>query len=367
VSAKAVRKAVGARCRRVREVLTETPAEALLVTKPVEVSYLSGFTGEDSWLVVGKGKGALISDGRFLEEVERECPDVTPIIRRGSLVEALAKVVRRKRLATLGYDPAHVSVALLSQLRKGLKGVGLVRAANVVGKLRETKDRYEVGAIRRAIRVAEEAWTAMRRRLRMGMTEHEIATELEHQMRQAGADGRAFPTIVAVNAHAARPHAKPGRRQLKPGAVLLIDFGALVDGYVSDLTRVLFADRIAPRARAVYDIVREAQAAAIDAVRPGAGVREVDAAARSVIRKAGYAKQFGHGLGHGVGREVHEQPRLGPRGVKGNLEPGMVVTIEPGIYLRGRFGIRLEDDVLVTATGRSCLSRLTKEPDDLII
>lgn len=367
MSTKAVRNAVAARCRRVGDALADVPADALLVTNPVDVSYLSGFTGEDSWLVVGKGKGVVISDGRFLEEVELECPDFTATIRRGSLVDALAKVVHRKRVTTLGYDPAYVSVALLSDLRRGLKGVRLVRAPKVVSMLRVVKDRHEVMAIRRAVRVAEAGWKAMRRRLRMGMTEHDVAAELEHQMRRAGADGRAFPTIVAINAHAARPHAKPGRRQLKPGAVLLVDFGARVEGYVSDLTRVLFAARIAPRARAVYNVVRAAQAAAIDVVRPGIGVREVDAAARLVIRKAGYAKEFGHGLGHGIGREVHEQPRLGPRGVTGCLEPGMVVTIEPGIYLRGRFGIRLEDDVLVTAKGRECLSGLEKDPDDLII
>ena len=339
----------------------------MLVTRSVDVQYLSGFTGEDSWLLVGKGKGWVLTDSRFVEEVERECPDFASTIRRGSLAEALGKAVRRKRLRRLAYDPAHVSVALLSRLRRSLKGVKLVRLAGAVRDLRIRKDRLEVQAIRRAVRTAEEAWWAFRKVIRPGMTEQALAGELEHQMRRAGADGPAFPTIVAINAHAARPHAKPGRRRLKPGSVLLVDFGARVDGYVSDLTRVLFADRIPPCALAVYELVRRAQAAAIAAIEPGARLTDVDAAARSVIEEAGYGKKFRHGLGHGIGLEVHEEPRLGPRGVEGRLEPGMVVTVEPGIYLRGRFGIRLEDDVLVTSTGRSVLSRLPTAPDEVIL
>jgi len=363
----ALRRAVADRCKRLQAHLRQRQADALLVTSPVDVRYLSGFTGEDSWLLVGKGKGWLITDGRFVEESERDCPDFAVTIRRRSLMEALAKVLRRKRVRRLAYDPAQVSVALLSRLRRGLDGVRLARAAGAVTDLRMRKDRLEQRAVRRAVRTAEEAWWAFRQRIRLGMTEHELAVELEHRIRLAGAEGRAFPTLVGIDADAARPHAKPGRRKLKPGSVLLVDFGALVDGYVSDLTRVLFADRIPSRTLAVYKVVREAQAAGIAAVGPGARLTDVDAAARSVIEEAGYGKQFGHGLGHGIGLEVHELPRLAPRGVRGRLEPGMIVTVEPGIYLRGRFGIRLEDDVLVTEKGRSVLSRLPKAPEEIVL
>ncbi len=363
----ALRRAVGQRCKRLRARLREREADAMLVTSPEDVRYLSGFTGEDSWLVVGKGKGWVITDGRFAEEVDRECPDFASTIRRASLVEALGKVVRRKHVGRLAYDPAHVSVALLSRLRRGLEGVSLARLAGAVADLRLRKDRQEVRAIRRAVRTAEEAWWAFRKAIRLGMTEQALAGELEHQMRRAGAEGPAFPTIVAKGAHAARPHAKPGRRRLTRGSLLLVDFGARVDGYVSDLTRVLFAGRIAARALAVYEVVREAQAAAIAAIEPGAALTDVDAAARSVIQEAGYGDQFRHGLGHGIGLEVHEGPRLGPTGVTGRLEPGMVVTVEPGIYLRGRFGVRLEDDVLVTSTGRRVLSTLPTAPDEVVL
>ena len=363
----ALRRAVADRGKRLRSALRDRRGDALLVTDPVEVAYLSGFTGEDSWLVVGKGKGWLITDGRFVQESERDCPDFAVTIRRGSRVEALAKVLRRKRVRRLAYDPAKVSAALLGRLRRGLDGVSLTRAAGVVSDLRMRKDRLEQRAVRRAVRTAEEAWRAFRRRIRPGMTERDLAVELEHRMRLAGADGRAFPTIAAIDADAARPHAQPGRRTLKSGSVLLVDFGARVAGYVSDLTRVLFVDRISPCALAVYETVRRAQAAGIAAVGPDARLTDVDAAARAVIEEAGYGEQFGHGLGHGIGREVHEMPRLAPRSVRGRLEPGMIVTVEPGIYLRGRFGIRLEDDVLVTERGRSVLSRLPTEPDEVIV
>jgi Xaa-Pro aminopeptidase len=367
VATSAVRQAVADRCKRLRARLGDRPADAMLVTRAVDVRYLSGFTGEDSWLLVGKGKGWVLTDSRFAEEVERECPDFAHTVRRGSLVDALGKAVRRKRVSRLAYDPNHVSVALLSRLRRELKGVRLLRLAGAVSDLRLRKDPLEVRAVRRAVRTAEAAWRAFREGIRLGMTEQALAGELEYHMRRAGAEGVAFPTIVAVNAHAARPHAKPGRRQLKRGAVLLTDFGARVDGYVSDLTRVLFAHRIPPRAREVYEVVRAAQSAAIAAIAPGARLRDVDAAARTVIEEAGYGKRFRHGLGHGIGLEVHEQPRLAPRGVKGDLKPGMIVTVEPGIYLRGRFGIRLEDDVLVTETGRSVLSRLPSDPDEVVL
>jgi Xaa-Pro aminopeptidase len=199
------------------------------------------------------------------------------------------------------------------------------------------------------------------------MTERRLAAELDHQMRLAGSDGLAFPIICAVDASAAMPHAVPGNRRLRRGSVLLMDFGARVDGYVCDLTRMLFAGRIAPRARRMYEAVRAAQGAAIARVRPGAAFTEVDAAARAVLSEAGLASAFSHGTGHGIGREVHEPPFFGPRAGKGTLEPGMVVTIEPGVYFRGAFGIRLEDDCLVTKTGRRVLTRVEKDLEAMVL
>jgi Xaa-Pro aminopeptidase len=358
---------VADRVRCLRKQLRQRKVEALLVTEPTDVGYVSGFTGDDSWLLVGSGKGWLLTDFRYAEQAEAECPDFALVVRRAGLVEALAPVLRRKGVKRLGFDPATVTVALLKRLRKGLKGVRLVPVPQVISGLRVRKDALEQKAIRNAVRVAEEAWAAFRQSVRLGMTEQALAAELDHRMRLAGAEGPAFPTIVAIDASASKPHARAGGRRLKRGSVLLVDFGAKVGGYVCDLTRVLFAGKIGSRARRVYCLVQEAQAAGIACVKPGAAFSEVDAAVRRVIADAGFGEQFQHGTGHGIGRQVHEAPALGPRVGKGRLEPGMIVTVEPGIYLRGRFGMRIEDDVLVTPKGHEVLTHVEKDLGEMVL
>ena len=372
------------RIRRIRAELRRRRIGGLVVTSPVDVGYLSGFSGDDSWLLVASPQASrrgarrtvtLITDGRFAEQADRETQGVRIVVREGTLAEALADEMKGGLLRRLGFDPERVSVALKGRLQKALRRrsgqalgrVRLAEAPGLVAGLRIRKDAFEQRAIRRAIRVAESAWSVFRRRIRVGMTERRLAAELDHQMRLAGADGPAFPTICAIDASAAMPHAVPGNRRLRRGSVLLVDFGARVGGYVCDLTRTLFAGRIDPRARRVYEAVRAAQAAAIGRVRPGATFTEVDAAARAVLGEAGLANAFNHGTGHGIGREVHEPPALGPRAGKGTLEPGMVVTVEPGAYLRGAFGIRLEDDCLVTKTGRRVLTRVEKDLEAMVL
>jgi len=340
---------------------------SMLVTDPVNVSYLSGFTGDDSWLVVGQGRPCLLTDFRYAEQAERECPGVELVIRKKSMIEALVATARKRRLRSLGFDPEAVSVALRGRLAKALgRRVRLGEAAGFIRDLRIVKDETELRAIRAAIRCAETSFRELRTRIRLGMTETQIAVELEHLMRLGGAEAAAFPTICAINAAAARPHARPGATRLKNGSVLLIDFGARVGGYVSDLTRVLFVGKIRPRVRSVYAIVQEAQAAAIAAARPAAPLKEVHAAARGPIDDAGFGNNFQHGTGHGIGREVHEAPNFAQQS-KGQLGAGMVVTVEPGIYLRGQFGIRIEDDVLITPDGPVVLSQLEKDPEAMVL
>ena len=356
------------RIARLRHRLRPAGVRRLLVTDPVDVGYLTDFTGDDSWLVAGEGRSWLLTDFRYAEQAERECPGIGLVVRHGTMVKALADLVRRKRIARLGYDPETVTVAQRSRLRRALGDkVRLAPVEGVPAALRVHKDSGEVRAIAAAILVAEAAWREFRRRVRLGMTERELATELDHRMRLAGADVPAFPTICAVGASSSMPHARPGDRRLRRGSVLLVDFGARVAGYVCDLTRVLFAVRIAPRAASIYSIVREAQAAAIARVGPGVPLTEVDAASRRVIEAAGFTGAFQHGTGHGLGRQVHEAPNLSPLAARGRLEPGMIVTIEPGIYLKGRFGIRLEDDVLVTETGRRVLTHLEKDLEAMVL
>jgi Xaa-Pro aminopeptidase len=338
----------------------------MMVTDPVDVSYLSGFTGDDSWLLAGEGRPWLITDFRYAEQVEKECPGIGIFLRQGAMAEAVASLLHRKHLTALGFDPETMTVLARARLQRRT-GIHLTPVAGAVAALRIRKDASEVAAIARAVRVAEEGWREFRKRIRPGMTEQRLATELDYQMRLAGADGPAFPTICAIDASASMPHARPGRRRLRQGSVLLTDFGARVGGYVSDLTRVLVAGNIAPRIASVYAVVQEAQASAIAAVAPGAPLVEVDAAARRIIVAAGYGRDYQHGTGHGLGRQVHEAPSIGSRAGKGCLLPGMVVTVEPGIYLRGRFGIRIEDDVLVTETGHRVLSHLEKDPEAMVL
>lgn len=354
------------RVTRLRRVLRKHRIDRLLLTDPIDVGYMSGFTGDDSWLLTGKGKGWLVTDSRYDEQAEAECPALRILVRRGSMIDALKTVVEQQRLTAIGFDPETVTVSLLGNLRRALRGVRLVPAPGLVKRLRVIKDESEVRAIRAAVRVAEHAFGEFRKKIRPGMTEMALVAELEHQLRLAGSDGPAFPTIIAVDASASMPHARPGGRRLKRGSILLVDFGAKVGGYVSDLTRVLLPGRIPPRIREAYELVRAAQAAGIARVGPGVAFTDADAAVRGTIAAAGFGKAFQHGTGHGIGRQVHEAPSLGPRAPKGCLEPGMVVTVEPGVYFRGHFGIRIEDDVLVTPTGRDVLSHLEKDLEAVV-
>jgi Xaa-Pro aminopeptidase len=231
---------------------------------------------------------------------------------------------------------------------------------------RAVKQPMEISAIRQALKIQRQAFRRTLDQLRPGQTENQVAAFLEYQMRLLGADGASFPTIAAADANAALPHAIPGPRKLRRGGILLIDWGARFRGYCGDLTRVVALGKMPPKLREVYKVVLDAQLAAIDAVGPGKRLKDIDAVARCMIEKAGYGEYFGHGLGHGIGLDIHEQPVLSRR-AKGELRPGHVVTVEPGIYLPGVGGVRIEDDVLVTARGRQVLSDLPKSLESAII
>jgi Xaa-Pro aminopeptidase len=343
--------------------LRRAKLEALLVTKPENVRYLSGFTGEDSWLLVARGRSVLITDGRFAEQAEREAPDVELKLREDGMVATTADLLRHGDLGRAGFEPGSMSVLTHAALREKLRRRDRLEAVEGwVEKLRAVKDAGEVEAIRRSLRIAERSWReTVREALEAGRTERFLAGHLEWTMRRRGADGTAFDTICAAGAHASLPHARPGGRKARPGDAVLFDWGARRDGYNCDLTRVVALDRMPPEIRAIYGVVLSAQRRAIDAVAPGVRCSEVDRAARSWITAKGYGEAFGHGTGHGVGLEIHEAPSFKARSA-GRLRAGMVVTIEPGIYLPGVGGVRIEDMVLVTKDGHEVLSRLGKSP-----
>lgn len=353
---------VARRGERLRQTLRETGLEALLVSSPVNVTYLTGFTGESSYLVLGRERSVLVSDRRFTEQIAEECPGLEAHVRppTHSLPQATSQVLSQLGVKTVGFESQHLTVAERETLAELTKTVSWKGERDQVERLRAVKDAFEVEQIREAIAIAQRAFVVFCALLRREDREKDLSDAMEMYVRRCGGKGTSFPTIVAVGERAALPHAPPTERALGEAELLLVDWGASGPLYKSDLTRVLVAESRSAKLEEVYEVVLRAQLAAIKTVRPGVMGQEVDAAARSVIGAAGYGDFFGHGLGHGIGLQVHEAPALRPHS-EVVLEPGMVVTIEPGIYLPGWGGVRIEDDVLVTDDGCEVLTSVPKE------
>lgn len=354
------------RLRRCREVMAKKRLDAYLTTNRMDQLYLTGFAGEDGGVLVTSRSAVLISDLRFAVAIAEETPWTTVVMRRKPLPIALAALITRRKLTRVGIDPDAWTVGLYEHVRKAIRPARLVAVEGMTTDLRMVKEPNEIAATRRAIDVAERAFQATLRSVRIGQTERDIAARLEYEMKRRGASGPSFDLIVAEGPNAAKPHAVPGTRKVRSGSVVLCDWGAVVDHYRSDLTRVFFVDRVPPPFRKMYGVVLEAQRRGIEAIRPGARMSAVDAAARRYIAEKGYGKAFGHSLGHGLGLDIHEQPNLARRS-KGCLAEGMIVTVEPGVYLPGVGGVRIEDDVLVTGDGHEVLSGAPKTLEAMII
>ena len=341
--------------------------DAFLVASVTNVSYLTGFSGDDSTFLIGHGTNLVISDGRYRTQLEQECGGLEAHIRPvGQLmVDGIVDRVRALGIRKLGFESTVVSVADHLELAEKLPGVELVGLKDKVEGLRVVKDEGEVAAIREAIAQAEGAFTLLRGRLTREMTEKGVADLLEMLMRECGASSAAFPPIVAVGKHAALPHYRPSAgTRLAEDDLLLIDWGATGRQYRSDLTRTIVTGKVTPKFEEVYGVVLAAQLRGIAAIRPGVTGRDVDAEARKVVVDAGFGANFDHGLGHGLGIDIHEAPRLRKES-EVVLEPGMVVTVEPGIYLPEWGGVRIEDDVLVTEHGHEVLTGLPKGLDSV--
>ena len=360
---------------KLRNLLKEKSLDALLVTEERNVTYLTGFTGDSSFLVIGQSAGGkrelLLTDHRYTQQLEDECPGLELAVRGPGVKQSefTAETLAKFKLPALGIESEAMSVATFEKLREKLSATKLARTENLVESLRESKDQGEIDEIREAIRIAERAFAVIRNSLRLGRSEKEVADELEYQIRLFGGTCGAFPSIIGVGPRAALPHGRPLQgSKIGDHGFVLIDWGARGRLYHSDLTRVLTTGKLCPQHKVepklqeVYGVVLAAQRAAIDAIRPGAIMKNVDAAARDVIDRAGFGKNFGHSLGHGIGLAVHEQPRLAPDQDR-PLAAGMVVTVEPGIYLPGWGGVRIEDDVLVTEDGCEVLTSVPKELD----
>jgi Xaa-Pro aminopeptidase len=348
------------RADRLADGLAERELDALVVTDLTNVRYLTGFTGSNGICVVGREQRDFITDFRYVEQVQREVQGFDRVQGRQDLLGDVAERLGGR----VGFEDQHMTVRTHKRLGE-LVGdeVELVPAGGMVERLRAVKSPDEIALIRAAAALADGIYEYARERGIVGRSEREVAVDLEREMRERGAEEPSFPSIVAAGPNGALPHASPGADEIRPGQLVVIDMGCRLDGYCSDCTRTFATGgELSDEAREVYDLVLRAQLESLAAVRAGAVCREVDGVARSIIEDAGHGERFGHGLGHGVGLEVHEAPRLSRLAPEdARLQAGNVVTVEPGVYLPGELGVRIEDLVVVTDEGCEILSGFPKE------
>jgi Xaa-Pro aminopeptidase len=347
---------MGARGDRLAGLVAEAELDQLLVTELVNVRYLTGFGGTNGACLCGGEARLFFTDFRYTERAEKEIEGWEVV----TLADDWLGGISARFDGRVGFEDDHLAVRVLKRLEeKIVEGVRMEAAGGLVEKLRRVKDAGEQAAISAAAELADEVWRWSIDQGLSGRTERQVAAAAEARIRELGAEP-SFPAIVATGPNGALPHADPGGREIGEGDMVVFDMGAKLDGYCSDGTRTFAAGEPGEEARAVYQVVLEAQAAALGAVSAGANGEEVDGVARALIEEAGHGERFGHGLGHGVGLEVHEAPRLSQRS-DDVLEAGEVVTVEPGVYLPGRLGVRIEDLVVVTEVGHRNLSGLGKE------
>lgn len=341
---------------RLRDEIASRDLDAILVTDRTNVRYLSGFTGSYAVLVLTCDAAYLLTDSRYTEQAAHETYGCTVEEIDLGFVAGVADLMARLDAAVIGFEETSLTYAEWRELNESISGAELLPVENLVAKFRMVKDEDEIATIREAAVLADRAFHHVSSTIRPGMTERELALEIDYFMRRNGAEEVAFETIVAEGDRSALPHAKPTDRAIREGEFIIMDFGARCGGYHSDITRTLLLGRADERRQKVYDIVLEAQRLAIAAIRPGLQGWQIDAAARDYISAQGYGEYFGHGLGHGLGLDVHDG-RILTRKSEIVLRPGMVVTVEPGIYIPGWGGVRIEDDVLVTDSGCETLTQ----------
>jgi Xaa-Pro aminopeptidase len=353
---------VSVRADKLADKLAGAEVDAVLITDLVNVRYLTGYTGSNGLALIGPDTRAFVTDFRYVEQAaEQVDPGFDRLEASVDLLEAIKDALPGSGELRLGFEAAHVSVREHERLRGLLPDrIELIAVQGLVEQLRAVKDPSELAAIRTAATLADEAFEQLIAGGLIGRTERELALELEFDMRRRGAEQPSFSPIVAAGPHGALPHASPREVEVQSGDLVVIDWGAQLGGYCSDCTRTVAAGGAGDHAREIYQLVLDAQLAGLDAVKPGADGRDVDSVARDVIEAAGHGEHFGHGLGHGVGLDVHEAPRLSQRS-ESVLEPGNIVTVEPGVYLPGDLGVRIEDLVLVTDDGRQILTGISKD------
>jgi Xaa-Pro aminopeptidase len=349
------------RQRRLAEALERLKIDALLVTHTINVRYLCGFTGSNAALIATPRRSLLFTDGRYTEQANAEAQHAKVVISRGPLLPEAAKNLQRLRIKSVGIEAEHMSAASRTDFKRLLpKSVRLRETLGVIEQLRQIKEAGEINSIREAVLAGARLFDTALEAIRPGVREIGVAAEMEYAARRLGTEGMSFDTIVAAGRRSALPHGRASSSPIPVRGFVVLDWGVKLSGYCSDQTRTVHVGTPDADTRSQYTAVREAQQAAIEAVRPGVAVGEVDRAARQLLQASGLGRHFTHSTGHGVGLEIHERPRIAEAQPE-QLRAGMVITIEPGVYIAGRGGVRIEDMVCVTATGCEVLTPTHKE------
>ncbi|MDA8096036.1 MAG: Xaa-Pro peptidase family protein [Clostridia bacterium] len=350
----------GERLKRVRQAIKEAGVDAVLVSSPENRRYLSGFTGTSGVLLISAEENRLLTDFRYVEQAGRECAGFEIVRVEKTWVQTLRDIIAFRSYPRIGFEGSHLTYHLYSTLAEALAPVQLEDIKSGLDRLRAVKDNEEIKLIHRGVLMVDEAFAQLRETIRPGVVERDFSLALEAFLRQRGGERMSFDTIVASGTRAALPHGVASDKAIESGDLVVLDCGVVYGGYASDFTRTILVEaEPATWQEEIYRVVLAAQQAGIDKVRPGVRAAEVDAAARGVIEDAGYGEYFGHGTGHGVGLNVHEAPHLSASSEE-VLEAGMVVTVEPGIYLPGKGGVRIEDVVVVRDDGPEVLTTTPK-------
>lgn len=348
-----------ARVQKCQAQLERNKLDGFLITDPINRRYMSGFTGTAGIVVITLSKAFFITDFRYREQAHQQVQDMDIIIHTGVLVEELNKLLRDEGIKHLGFEEDHLTVKNYEQFKEQLESVTLVPVSSLIEQQRLIKDDDEIKLIKKAVQIADDTYTHMVSYIQAGMKEIEVALELEFYMRKLGASACSFDSIVASGYRSSFPHGIASQKIIEQGDMITLDFGAVYEGYCSDMTRTIAVGDPGEQLRHIYAICLQAQSLGVEQIRSGMTGKQADAISRQYIEKAGFGSDFGHSTGHGLGMEVHERPALSVRS-EVILKPGMVVTVEPGIYLAGIGGVRIEDDILITDQGNEILTRSSK-------
>ncbi|MCF6094167.1 Xaa-Pro peptidase family protein [Microaerobacter geothermalis] len=348
------------RLKRLRTAMAEKDIDALLITNPTNRRYISGFTGSAGMVLVTHNGGSFITDFRYVEQAKKQSPHFDIIDHQGKVIGTLLKELQRLKVKGMGFEQTDVTYDTYLTFQDGLEGIHLVPTEGMVEKLRIIKDKNELDIIREAAKIVDDAFSQIIKEIKPGIREKDIALQLEILMRRNGASSSSFDIIVASGIRSALPHGVASEKIIEEGDMVTLDFGAKYKGYCSDMTRTVAIGNPSERLVEIYEIVKEAQRLGVQGIRSGLTGKEADELTRKYITDKGYGEYFGHGTGHGIGLDIHEEPRLSLTG-ETVLQPGMVVTVEPGIYIPGLGGVRIEDDVIITEEGSEIITHSSKD------